>query len=117
MADLKLITFEDCYDMAVYANENWKGNFTAKEIAENAYNYLCDIQEAKEKNEPNRTVTSLLNNMDEDDTTESNYYAMMIRREMGWLHPIKYMCRKCKYYDICGDPYRTKNCKLRESEN
>lgn len=34
--------YGDFYDIAEYGNANWKGNFTPKEIACNAYDYLVE---------------------------------------------------------------------------
>ena len=30
------------YDVAEYADKYWKGNFSAREIAQGAYEYLCE---------------------------------------------------------------------------
>ena len=35
--------YTDFYDIAEYANENWKGNFTPKEIACYTYDYYADF--------------------------------------------------------------------------
>lgn len=32
------------YDVAKYGNSHWKGSFTTKEIAINAYNYVCEFK-------------------------------------------------------------------------
>ena len=34
--------YSDFYDIAEYGNENWKGCFTLKEIACNAYDYKAE---------------------------------------------------------------------------
>ena len=31
--------YEDFYDLAIYANENWRGGYTERELAINAYIY------------------------------------------------------------------------------
>lgn len=41
------MTYSDFYDIAVYVNDNWKGNFTEKEIAEMAYEYTVAFEESK----------------------------------------------------------------------
>ena len=48
--------YADFYDIAVYGNENWKGSFTRKEIACNAYNYLVDFEYSK----ANGTIVSTI---------------------------------------------------------
>lgn len=68
------MTYEDFYDIAVYGSENWKGSFTPREIACNAYDYLCEFQESKIKGKPTRTMIELCKliceDMDYEDYTE-----------------------------------------------
>ena len=68
--------YEFFYDLAVYANENWKGNFTPKEIAVNAYLYTCDCQ-CSTFEEPVGSMFTLLRNLGEDynnGSEEEDYY-------------------------------------------
>ena len=58
--------YSDFYDIAEYGNENWKGNFTPREIANNAYDYLCEYQASKIKGKPTRTMTELCKLICED---------------------------------------------------
>ena len=37
-----MMTYDDFYKIAEYGNENWKGNFTPREIACNAYDYKAE---------------------------------------------------------------------------
>ena len=37
-----MLEYVDFYTIAEYGNENWKGSFTPREIANNAYNYKAD---------------------------------------------------------------------------
>lgn len=80
-----MLTYGDFYDIAKYGNENWKGGFTEKEVADNAYEYLCAFQESKEKPKVNYIMQDLLQTLDEDNCEESSYYADMIRYELGLL--------------------------------
>ncbi len=41
----------DFYDLAEYANNNWRGSFTPREIAENAFLYKTDYDELGSKSE------------------------------------------------------------------
>ena len=45
------VNFELFYDLAVYANDNWGGGFTEKEIAMNAFDYyneyLLSVERSK----------------------------------------------------------------------
>ena len=42
-----MMEYSDFYDIAEYGNEHWKGNFTPKEIACNAYDYMRDLEWSK----------------------------------------------------------------------
>ena len=37
-----MLEYADFYDIAEYGNENWKGSFTLREIACNAYDYKVE---------------------------------------------------------------------------
>ena len=45
------MTYNDFYDIAVYGNYAWNGQYTLKEIACNAYNYMCDFLASKKQGE------------------------------------------------------------------
>lgn len=74
--------YSDFYDIAQYGNENWKGNYTQKEIACNAYNYLCEFQYSQMKKFPTSTIQELLRLLDEDHTEECDHWANTIREEL-----------------------------------
>ena len=42
-----MMTYDNFYTIAEYGNENWKGSFTPREVANNAYDYLCEYQASK----------------------------------------------------------------------
>lgn len=72
------MTYGDFYDIAKYGNENWKGFFTPKEVAENAYEYLCAFEESIKKKELTKTIQELLNLLLDEQSEESLYYANLI---------------------------------------
>ena len=51
--------YQDFYDIAKYGSENWKGNFTPKEIACYAYDYQVDYDYSMRKGKPTRTMIEL----------------------------------------------------------
>ena len=61
-----MITYNDFYSIAEYGNENWKGSFTPREIANNAYDYLCEYQASKIKGKPTRIMIELCRLICED---------------------------------------------------
>ena len=61
-----MISYDDFYTIAEYGNENWKGYFTPREIANNAYDYLCEYQASKIKGKPTRTMIELCKLICED---------------------------------------------------
>ena len=62
--------FNDFYTIAEYGNENWKGNFTAKEIACNAYDYLVEFEKSKNDEKPTNTIKELAKLLAEDGSEE-----------------------------------------------
>lgn len=75
--------YADFYDIAVYGNENWKGSFTPKEIACNAYDYACEFRYSKMDGIPTRTMKELCNLLKEDGTEECLEWAERITREIN----------------------------------
>lgn len=58
--------YEDFYDIAVYANKNWRGKFSQKEIACNAYENLVEYQKSNNSGEATANMQSLINALTED---------------------------------------------------
>ena len=51
--------FEFFYDIAEYGNENWKGSFSAREIAKTAYTYLYEFVESMVQGKFTHTMNEL----------------------------------------------------------
>lgn len=79
------MTYEDFYDIAEYGNANWKGCLTPREIACNAYDYLCEFRYSKAIGgyHISSTIQELLRLLDEDGSEEANHFATQIRKELG----------------------------------
>ena len=79
------MTYEDFYDIAEYGNANWKGCFTPREIACNAYDYLCEFRYSKAIGDYHisSTIQELLRLLDEDGSEEAIDFATQIRKELG----------------------------------
>ena len=60
------LNYEFFYDVATYANKHWKGCFTEKEIAVNAYNYLESFKTCIELQNTVPAIQTLLDNLQED---------------------------------------------------
>lgn len=58
--------YSDFYRIAEYGNENWKGNFTPMEIAQNAYDYKVEYDCSIEKGKPTHTMIELCKLLEED---------------------------------------------------
>ena len=52
--------YSDFYDIAVYGNDNWKGSFTLKEIACNAFDYYMDFEYSKVKGVVTEIIQQLI---------------------------------------------------------
>ena len=77
------------YDVAEYANENWKGGFSPKEVAENAYEYLCEWEFTMKVGVVTPTIETLMEQLHED-LINGNEKAEEFHDE------IKYQLRKMK---------------------
>lgn len=60
------VNFELFYDLAVYANDNWGGGFTEKEIAINAFDYYNEYLLSVERSNPTMNMSILLHSIYED---------------------------------------------------
>lgn len=60
------MSYSDFYDIAEYGNANWKGKFTPKEVAENAYRYYADFLWSVENKTVSETIKALCKNLAED---------------------------------------------------
>ena len=60
------VDFELFYDLSVYANDNWGGGFTEKEIAMNAFNYYNEYLLSVERSNSTMDISILLHNISED---------------------------------------------------
>ena len=67
--------YNDFYAIAEYGNENWKGSFTPREIACNAYEYKVEYDYSIEQGKPTHTMVELCKliceDMDYADYTET----------------------------------------------
>ena len=58
--------YDDFYVIAEYGNENWKGSFTPREIANNAYDYKVEYDYSIEQGKPTRIMIELCKLICED---------------------------------------------------
>lgn len=80
-----MLEYGDFYDIATYGNEMWKGSFTAKEIACNAYDYYADFQWSKENEVVSKTIKELAKLLAEDGGEECRCWVYRIATELGLL--------------------------------
>lgn len=80
-----MITYEFFYTIACYANGNWKGGFSSREIACNAYDYLCDFQTSKETGIIADSIKYLYENLVEDNVDYTLDWAYEIASELGLI--------------------------------
>ena len=67
------VNFELFYDLAVYANDNWGGGFTEKEIAMNAFDYYNEYLLSVERSNSTMDISILLQNSSEDMNSYLDY--------------------------------------------
>ena len=80
-----MLEFKDFYDIAEYGNEAWKGCFSAKEIAENAYIYCADFQWSKENGGVTHNIKELAKLLAEDGSEECKGWLYDMANELGLI--------------------------------
>lgn len=68
------LEYEDFYDIAAYGNENWKGGYTPKEVAQNAYDYYSDFKVSKESGIVMHSISKLIELLAEDGSEDAKYW-------------------------------------------
>lgn len=61
-----MMNYFDFYDIATYGNEHWKGGFTEREVANNAYDYFVEYEYSVQQKEATHTIEELCNLLEED---------------------------------------------------
>ena len=61
-----MMEYDDFYLIAEYGSENWKGSFTPREIACNAYDYKVEYDYSIKQGKPTRTMIELCKLICED---------------------------------------------------
>ena len=61
-----MLEYVDFYDIAEYGNEHWKGCFSPREIANNAYDYKAEYDYSIKQGKPTRTMAELCKLICED---------------------------------------------------
>ena len=77
--------FGTFYDIAEYGNGAWKGNFSSKEVACNAYDYLCEYNVSKENGEPTFVIKELYKLLIEDGTEQCLDWAYELAHRLGLI--------------------------------
>lgn len=77
------MSFEEMYDLAEYGNRAWKGGFSPREIACNAYEYMCALTESKEQGKPNETMETLCELLTQDGDENCLNWLNKIIEEIG----------------------------------
>lgn len=83
--NMKNYDYEKFYNIAEYGNENWKGCFTPREVAQNAFDYLCEFNTSVENGEPTQIIQELYNLLVEDGSEECLDWAYFLTSEIGLL--------------------------------
>lgn len=73
------------YDVAKYGNENWKGCFSEKEVADNAYTYKCEYDWSKANGSLSNVIKTVLELLHEDNGDDANYFIDEIENDMEVL--------------------------------
>lgn len=74
--------YSNFYDLAKYGNENWKGAYSEKDVACNAYDYKLEFDESKKVGKPTHIISELMKLLDEDGSEEAMWFLNDIRWEL-----------------------------------
>lgn len=94
--------FKRFYEIAKYGNENWKGNFLEEEVAQNAYDYLCEFNSSKEKRSCTLVIKELMKLLVDDYSEESMSFLYDMMSELNMLVSCSFT-----YDDFCRLPRKT----------
>ena len=79
--------YSDFYNIATYGNVAWKGSFTDKEVAQNAYEYLVEYNTSNEQGKVTHTMEELCKLLIEDiegGSEEAEDFLYNILAEATW---------------------------------
>lgn len=79
------MNYETFYDIAEYGSANWKGNFTPKEIAMNAYDYLCEFEYSKANEEVTNIIKELTRLLALDGSEECKAWLYQIASKLNLI--------------------------------
>lgn len=79
------MTYADFYDIATYGNEMWKGCFSPKEVACNAFDYYADFQWSKENETVSFVIQELAKLLAEDESEECKDWLYRMATELSLL--------------------------------
>lgn len=80
-----MLEYGDFYDIAEYGNANWKGYFTPKEIACNAYDYLVEFEASKARETITSVIQELCKLLAEDGSEECKDWLYRMADELGLI--------------------------------
>lgn len=76
--------YADFYDIALYGNENWKGSYSPKEVACNAYDYYSDFKISKREGAATDLIQRVLLLLLEDGSEDCmDWYRCIIKEIRG----------------------------------
>lgn len=80
-----MMEYKDFYNIAEYINGINRNVFSAREMAENAYNYCADFEWSKANGEVAHTIQELAKLLAEDGSEECKDWLYDMARELGLL--------------------------------
>ena len=76
--------YSDFYDIAEYGNDNWKGSFTKKELACNAYDYYAEYEQSVKHGRPTHTIAELYSLLKADDNDDTEYWLRSLEAKIDF---------------------------------
>lgn len=80
-----MMDYSTFYDIASYGNKAWKGGYTEKEVAVNAYEYLAAYNDSKADGSPTETIKELTRLLAMDGSDQCKEWLYYIAEALGLI--------------------------------
>lgn len=77
-----MIDYDLFYEILLYGSENWKGNFTSRELDCFANDYLEDFEVSKNRNKPTQSMKSLMEWLKKDGSEQCKQWLDILSSEL-----------------------------------
>ena len=77
-----MIDYDFFYGILLYGSENWKGNFTSRELDCFTNDYLADFEVSKNRSKPTRSMRNLIGLLKKDGSEQCKQWLDILSSEL-----------------------------------